>query len=111
MDMTVRQHAAVVVGARHRLVLPYSNNIRALSMWLAPYKDGGYHWEYIFDARTGLGSGHFSFLDWSSGSGSARIDKGSSWRDTIYINGVAATTSNLVASVNSATTTYAPWIH
>eukprot|EP00959_Pyramimonas_sp_CCMP1952_P342668 7179118-Pyramimonas_sp.AAC.1 len=78
-------------------------------MWIAPYKDGGYPWEYIFDARTGLGNGYFSFLDWSSGN--AHIQKGSDWRDTIYINGVAATTSTLVASVNSATTTYAPWIH
>eukprot|EP00959_Pyramimonas_sp_CCMP1952_P371175 7772907-Pyramimonas_sp.AAC.1 len=84
--------------------LPYVTNIRAISMWLAPYKDGGYAWEYIFDARSGLGSGWYSFLNTMSS-----ISSGSNWHSTIYVNGIATDAAGLVSATSSASTTYAPW--
>ena len=81
------QYIEVSAYATGYIQLPSVSNIRAISMWFAPYKDGGYAWEYLFDARSGLGSGWFSFLNSLSS-----MSIGSNWQ-TIYVNGVASSTS------------------
>ena len=58
------------------------------------------------DARSGLGAGWFSFLNSMS-----TIHKGSNWRNTVYVNGVATDTAGLVSAASSASYTSAPWIH
>ncbi|CAK0802270.1 unnamed protein product [Prorocentrum cordatum] len=100
------QYIEVPAGSAGYVHLPYASGIRSLSMWFAPYKDLGYSWEYIVDARTGLGSGWFSFLN-----SMTSIHKGTNWRDTIYVNGVATTTSGLISAITSASYTSAPWVH
>jgi hypothetical protein len=104
--MSSCQYIEVPAGTSGHVQLPHHTGIRSLSMWIAPYKDLGYSWEYMLDARSGLGSGWFAFLNSMSS-----IHKGSMWSDTVYVNGVASNTAGLVTAASGASYQSAPWIH
>ncbi|MCW1949439.1 MAG: DUF2341 domain-containing protein [Candidatus Shapirobacteria bacterium] len=78
-------------GSNNYLKLPTINNIRSISMWTF-IRSGQTVWNYLFDARTGLGGGYF-----------ADGGIGGNWTK-MYINGVGQT-------VNWANIPKDQWVH
>jgi hypothetical protein len=70
-----------------------STTYRSISLWGYQTNSGPSGWKYLFDARSGMGSGWF-----------ANNSQGSNWSSTMYINGVSVSRNWSNVPVNS-------WFH
>lgn len=97
-------YADLVPGSNAFIKLPPVSGVRSLSMWFAPYNDGGFPWEYVLDARPGLEGGHFAFKKFPG------LSVGPGWV-RLSVNGEELSEMSVFPHVQLATNTSAVWVH